>query len=222
MKALPQAKSPKLKNHISGRGKVLINQLSNKFGVSLADFEKAVMGDLPAMQKIGELSRKAEFAKEFAPKLRDAYITILEGSEAYNVAIADILKQAGKSTIAIDKAANSVTLANTKYINQRVELAKQFIHDKQVEKVRHEYQINYQQIKGYVQAHLTEVDQQTAILEVENQPEVKQIAANEQYQNRVLNEALKGDQARYDLIPQKNYLGGFKTRLLEIKTALGF
>jgi hypothetical protein len=223
MKALPQAKSPKLKNHISGRGKVLINQLSNKFGVSLADFEKAVMGDLPAMQKIGELSRKAEFAKEFAPKLRDAYITILEGSEAYNVAIADILKQAGKSTIAIDKAANSVTLANTKYINQRVELAQQFVRDRQTEKVRHDYQLNYQQIKGYIDAHIVSVDNDSSILEQSNRPEQKQIAADETLHHKQMNEALsKGDNARYDLIPEKQYTGGFKAKLMEFKAALGF
>lgn len=224
MKMLPQAKSPKIKNHVSPRGKVLINQLNHKFGVTLGDFEKACMGDLPSMQKIGELSRQAQFAKDFAPKLKDAYITILEGSEAYNVAIADILKQAGKSSLAIDKAATGVTLANTKYINQRVELAQQFVHDRQTEKVRHEYQINYQQIKGYISAHITSVDQQTAVLEVQNQPEVKQIQADETLHQKQMNEALsKGDKARYDLLADKQYhTPGIKERLMQFVSALGF
>jgi hypothetical protein len=223
MKMLPQAKSPKLKNHISPRGKALINQLNHKFGVTLGDFEKACMGDLPSMQKIGELSRQAQFAKEFAPKLKDAYITILEGSEAYNVAIADILKQAGKSSLAIDKAGTGVTLANTKYINQRVELAQQFVHDRQTEKVRHDYQLNYQQIKGYIDAHIVSVDNDSSILEQSNRPEQKQIAADETLHHKQMNEALsKGDNARYDLIPEKQYTGGFKAKLMEFKAALGF
>lgn len=223
MKMLPQAKSPKLRNHISPRGKALINQLNHKFGVTLGDFEKACMGDLPSMQKIGELSRQAQFAKEFAPKLKDAYITILEGSEAYNVAIADILKQAGKSSLAIDKAGTGVTLANTKYINQRVELAQQFVHDRQTEKVRHQYQLNYQQIKGYIDAHIVSVDNDSSILDQTNRPEVKQIAADETLHQKQMNEALsKGDNARYDLIPDKQYTGGFKAKLIEFKAALGF
>lgn len=223
MKALPPAKNMRIKNHITSRGRALNSQLSNKFGVSLSDFQKAVMGDLSSMQKIGELSRQAGFMKEFAPKLKDAYLTIIEGTETYNLALADILKASGKSSLAIDKAGVQTSLANQKYINQRVELANQFLLDKRAENVRHEYQLNYQQIRGYVNAHLTAIDQQVAVLEVENQPEVKQIAANQQYQTRVLNEALSnGEQARYDLIPKKDYRTGFMGKLLEFKSALGF
>ncbi|MBD2667265.1 hypothetical protein [Richelia sinica] len=223
MKALPPAKSMKIKNHITSRGRALNSQLSNKFGITLSDFERAVMGDLSSMQKIGELSRQAGFMKEFAPKLKDAYLTIIEGTETYNLALADILKASGKSSLAIDKAGMQTSLANQKYINQRVELANQFLLDKKTENVRHQYQLNYQEIRGYVNAHLTAIDQQVAVLEVENQPEVRQIAANQQYENRVLNEALSnGEQARYDLIPKKDYRTGFMGKLLEFKSALGF
>ncbi|MFM6280625.1 MAG: hypothetical protein ACKN9K_19890, partial [Dolichospermum sp.] len=83
------------------------------------------------------------------------------------------------------------------------------MQDKEAENIRHQYQLNYQQIRGYVQAHLTAVEQQVAISEVEKQPEAKQIQAEQQYQNRVLNEALSnGEQARYDLIPKKDYRTG--------------
>ncbi|MFM6265932.1 MAG: hypothetical protein ACKPFA_05380, partial [Dolichospermum sp.] len=90
------------------------------------------------------------------------------------------------------------------------------------ENTRHSYQMNYTQIKGYVDAHLTEVDRQTAILEQSNRPEIKQVAADEQYQQKVMNEALsKGETARPDLIPQKEYRG-IKGKFKEFMGALGF
>ncbi|MFM6021830.1 MAG: hypothetical protein ACKPER_02685, partial [Dolichospermum sp.] len=103
-----------------------------------------------------------------------------EGTETYNLALADILKASGKSSLAIDKAGVQTSLANQRYINQRVELAGQFLQDKEAENIRHQYQLNYQQIRGYVQAHLTAVEQQVAIKEVEKQPEAKQIQAEQQ------------------------------------------
>ncbi|MFM6476466.1 MAG: hypothetical protein ACKPGH_23715, partial [Dolichospermum sp.] len=222
MKQLKPARNMRIKNHVTPKGKALNSQLSAKFGITFSDFERAVMGDLSSMQKIGELSRQAGFMKEFAPKLKDAYLTIIEGTETYNLALADILKASGKSSLAIDKAGVQTSLANQRYINQRVELAGQFLQDKEAENIRHQYQLNYQQIRGYVQAHLTAVEQQVAISEVEKQPEAKQIQAEQQYQNRVLNEALSnGEQARYDLIPKKDYRTGFVGKLLEFKSALG-
>jgi len=68
----------KIKNHITPRGKTLNNQLVNKFGISLYEFEKACTGDLSSIQKIGELSRQAKFMSEYAPKLKDAYIEIIQ------------------------------------------------------------------------------------------------------------------------------------------------
>lgn len=215
--------SAKLKNHVATRGRRLGQSLGSKFGVTLADFDRALAGDVATAQKIGELSRQGKLSSELAPKLAQAYIEIINGSEAYNKATADILAQAGKSAISIDKAVASTMLNNTKYGNQRQELAQQFVLDKQTESSRHQYQMNYTQIKGYIDAHLVGVDQQFAILDQSNRPEIKQIAADEQLQTRQMNEALgKGDNARFDLISEKNYTTGFKARLLEIKTALGF
>jgi hypothetical protein len=216
-------KPTKLKNHVTKKGKRLGQALSSKFGVSLDDFEKIMSGDITTAQKVGELARQGRFNSEFAPKFAQAYVEIMEGTQAYNQAIADILTQAGKSGIAIDKAVGKTTLANTKYGHERKELAQQFLFDKNAENVRHEYQLNYGQMKGYIDAHFTAVDQQTALLEQSNRPEVKQLTADEQRQTKVMNEALSsGDNARYDLIPEKRYNGGFKAKLLELKAALGF
>ncbi|WP_016948695.1 hypothetical protein [Anabaena sp. PCC 7108] len=224
MKQLPPAKVPKLRNHILPKGKLLTQVLGKKFGVTLADFDKAMGGDIAAAQKIGELARQGRLSSDLAPKLAQAYLEIINGSEAYNKATADILLQAGKSAIAIDKAASQVMLGQQKYVHQRQELAQEFVVSKNTENTRHNYQMNYTQIKGYVDAHLVGVDQQVAILEQSNRPENKQIAADEQLQSKQISEALeKGENARYDLIPEKQYhTPGFKERFMQFKAALGF
>lgn len=214
--------SAKLKNHVAPKGKRLGQALKSKFGVTLADFDDAMNGNVQVAQKIGELARQGRLSSEFAPKLAQAYIEIMQGSEAYNKATADILLQAGKSAIAIDKAVGQTTLGNSRYIHERRELAAEFVNAKEAENNRHAYQMNYTEIKGYIDAHLVSVDNQTTLLEQSNRPEFKQIAADEQLQSRQLNEALsKGDNARYDLIPEKQYTG-IKAKLLEFKAALGF
>jgi hypothetical protein len=223
MKQLSPAKTPKLKNHILPKGKLLTQVLGKKFGVTLSDFDKAMGGDIQAAQKIGELARQGRLSQELAPKLAQAYLEIINGSEAYNKATADILLQAGKSAIAIDKAGSQVMLGQQKYVHSRQELAQEFVIGKKSENSRHTYQMNYTQIKAYVDVHLTEVDRQTAIFEQSNRPETKQIAADEQYQTKTMNEALnKGETARYDLIPEKNYRTGIMEKIAEIRSALGF
>jgi hypothetical protein len=212
-----------LRNHVLPKGKLLTQTLDRKFGVSLADFDRAINGDIAAAQKIGELARQGRLSQELAPKLAQAYLEIINGSEAYNKATADILLQAGKSAIAIDKSASQVMLGQQKYVHQRQELAQEFVLGKNTENTRHNYQMNYTQIRGYIDAHLVGVDQQTAILEQSNRPEIKQIAANEQYRQKTMNEALnKGENARYDLIPEKDYRTGIMGKIAGIKAALGF
>jgi hypothetical protein len=222
MKQLPAAKVPKLRNHILPKGKLLTQVLGKKFGVTLADFDRAIGGDVSAAQKIGELARQGRLSQELAPKLAQAYLEIINGSEAYNKATADILLQAGKSAISIDKAGSQVMLGQQKYVHQRQELAQEFVLGKNAENTRHKYQVNYTQIKGYVDAHLVGVDRQTAILEQSNRPEIKQVAADEAYQTKTMNEALsKGETARYDLILEKNYVG-IRGKFQEFLGALGF
>ena len=223
MNQIKPARNMRIKNHILPKGKLLATTLDRKFGVTLSDFDRAISGDIQSAQKIGELARQGRLSQELAPKLAQAYIEIINGSEAYNKATADILLQAGKSAIAIDKSASQVMLSQQKFIHSRQELSQEFVIGKNSENSRHSYQMNFTQIKGYIDAQLTGVDQQVAILEQSNRPEIKQIAANEQYQQKTMNEALsKGENARYDLIPQKDYRGGIMGKIQEIRSALGF
>jgi hypothetical protein len=222
MKALPPAKNMKIKNHVTPKGKALNSQLSAKFGITLTDFEKAVMGDLIAVQRIGELHRQAEFMTKYAPRLKEQYLEIIEGTETYNLALADILQAAGKSTLAIDKAANATAIADRKFVHGKIELSAQYLIDKKLENDRHKYQLNYQEVKGYMDAFLVGVDRDVAVLEQNNRPEWKQIEADKKYQEKVIDEYLdNGNDARVDLIPQKNYRG-IKGKIQQLLGALGF
>jgi hypothetical protein len=220
--------SLKLKNHITPKAKRLNQVLKTKFGVTLDDFTSAMMGDVDTAKKIGELARQGRLSAELAPTLAAAYNEIINGSTAYNKAISDVLVNAGKSAIEIDKATMNATLANSQYGHRRSELASEFINSRNAENQRHRYQMNYQQIKGYIDVYLTGVDQQATLLDQSNRPEIKQLSANEAYDTKVINEVLtRGDNARTDLITQKDYqTDSFKealsTKFTALKSALGF
>lgn len=222
MKSLPPTKNMRIKNHVTAKGKALNSQLSAKFGISLDDFEKAVMGDLIAVQRIGELHRQAEFMNKYAPRLKEQYLEIIQGTETYNLALSEILQAAGKSTLAIDKAANATAIADKKFVHGKIELSAQYLIDKKLENDRHKYQINHQEVQGYMDAFLVDVEREAATIEQNNRPEWKQIEADKKYQEKVIDEYLdNGDNARIDLIPQKNYRG-IVGKIQKLLGALGF
>lgn len=198
--------SLQLKDHITPKTRKLNQVLKTKFGVTLEDFTHAMMGDVTKAKKIGELARQGRLSAEFAPKIAQAFQEIINGSTAYNKAISEVLVNAGKSGIEIDKAVINATLANTQYGHKRTELAAELVNARNAENKRHSYQMNYQEIKGYIDAYLVGVDQNTAILDQSRRPELKQIDADEAYQAKVINHVLAdGDNSRVDLISQKNY-----------------
>jgi hypothetical protein len=217
-----------LKNHINKHTGRLRQVLKTKFDVTLDDFNQALLGDVTSAQKIGEMARQGRLSSEIAPRLAQAYAEIINGSTAYNKAVSDILVNAGKSAIEIDKAAMNATLANTQYGHKRSELAAEFVNARNSENQRHQYQMNYTQIKGYLDAYLIGVDQKTTLLEQSNRPELKQIASDETYQSRVVSHVLEeGNNARVDLIQQKEYQPskvkeGLAEKFTAIKSALGF
>ncbi|MBW4558265.1 MAG: hypothetical protein KME59_20525 [Trichormus sp. ATA11-4-KO1] len=214
----------KLKNHVTPKAKRINQVIKQKFGVTLDDFTAAMQGDVTSAQKIGELARQGRLSAELAPKLAAAYHEIINGTTAQNKAFSEVLVNAGKSAIEIDKAVMNATLANTQYTHRRSELASEFINARNAENERHHYQMNYQQIKGYIDVYLAGVDNKTSLLEQSYRPEIKQIQSDEQYQTKVLNHVLdKGDNSRVDLIPEKQYLtNGIKETFLKVKSALGF
>lgn len=197
---------PLLKNHVAKRGARLGQVLKTKFGFGLDDFRKALAGDQALIQRIGEASKQGRHAQEFAPLLEEAYLNIIRGTEVQNKSEANILKQAGSSGIAIDKAISQTLLASQKYKNQRSELAAEFAGAKAGEAQRHQYAINYLQLKSYIDLYIGGIDGQTRLIEQSNRPEFKQLDENQRYETAVSKHFLQhGDAAQPNLIPQKQY-----------------
>lgn len=196
-----------LKNHISHKARRINSLLQNKFGFSLVDVDKALQGDKTALQAIGEAARQGQIAIELMPLLESACTTIQKGTEQYNRSISNILKQGASSAINIDKAVSQAMLANQKYAHQRTELAGEFASNRTAENQRHNYAINYIQLKAYIDQYLAKVDGNAKLLEQTNRPEIKQFDEDNRYDSAVAKHLLQhGDNARLELLPKREYV----------------
>jgi hypothetical protein len=218
----------KLKNHVSPKAKRIKAILKGKYGLSLDDlnmaFEQAIKGDTTKLQAIGEVAREARLSRELMPMLKEAYIDVIKGTAEYNQAMSEILVEGSKSAIAIDKAVMKATLENQAYANNRRELAAEFVTSKNAESKRHQYQMNYIQIRGYIDQFMSQVDRDATLLGQTNRPEVKQVQADAAYTLEVAKHVLaEGDNSRVDLITKKDYTpSGIQEILIKLKSALGF
>lgn len=196
-----------IKNHVSKKAKRINGLLKGKFGFSLADVNKALQGDKTALQAIGEAARQGQMAIEMMPLLEEACTTIQKGTEQYNRSVSNILKQGASSAIAIDKSVSQAMLANQKYVHQRKELAGEFAAARTAEKQRHQYAINYVQLKSYLDQYLAKVDGDAKLLEQTNRPLIKQIEEDKRFEVAAAKHLIQtGDNQRLDLLPNREYI----------------
>lgn len=196
-----------IKNHIDRKGtKRITGLLKGKFGLDISDLNKALAGDKSALKIIGEAGRQGQLTQELMPILEEAYINLIKGTEAYNKGIANIAKQGANSAIAIDRSVSQAMLANQKYGHQRKELAGEFAAAKSTEDIRHQYAVNYIQLKAYIEQYLMRVDGNAKLIEQANRPEVKQMGEDSRYELAAAKHLLEhGDNARLDLLPRREY-----------------
>lgn len=222
----------KLKNHVEPKAKRISNVLGHKYGLDLAILDKALKGDQNALQLIGEAGRQGALTQELMPMLTEAYLSAIKGTEEYNKGISAILKQGASSAIAIDKSAGQASLANQKYGNQRKEFIAEYSEANKAENVRHQYALNYIQLKAYIDQYMFKVDNDAKLNEQTYRPEIKQVAEDDRYQLAASKHLLQtGENARLDLMPRREYIpteqsGGqaisFKEKLKGLASALGF
>lgn len=195
-----------MKNHVTKRAKRITGILKGKYGLGLDTLNKALQGDQNALKIIGEAGRQGQLNQELMPMLEEAYLNLIKGTEVYNKSISNILKQGASSAIAIDKSVSQAMLANQKYGNQRKELAAEFATAKTSEIIRHQYAINYIQLKAYIDQYMMKVDGNAKLLDQSNRPELKQIDEDVRYTSAVAKHLLThGDNAQIDLIPRREY-----------------
>ena len=197
----------KVKNHVAVKAKRISGMLKGKFGLDLSTLDKALQGDRQALQTIGEAARQGKQIQELMPLLEEAYINLIRGTETYNKGVSNILKQGASSAINIDKATSQASLANTKYNNQRKETKAEYIAAAKSELQRHQYAINYAQLKSYIDLYMTGVDGDARLLEQTNRPELRQIEEDKRFELNAAKHLLQnGSEARLDLLPSREYV----------------
>lgn len=196
-----------IKNHVSKKAKRVSGMIKGKFGLNLTDLDNALKGDKQALKAIGEAARQGKQIQELMPLLEDAYINLIRGTETYNKGVSNILKQGASSAINIDKAVGQATLANVKYNNQRKEIKADYIAAGKAEHLRHQYAVNYIQLKSYIDSYMSTVDGDTRLLEQTNRPEIRQIEEDKRYELNAAKHLLQnGSEARLDLLPARDYI----------------
>lgn len=170
------SKTFKVKDHVTKRSKRITGMMRNKYSLGLDTFDKALQGDIGSIQLIAQAGITGARIQELAPMLEEAYLAAIKGTEQYNKSKASIIQTAGSSAIAINKSVAQVSLSNTKYIHQIRELKEDYVQKKEIEKLRHDYQINYQVLKSSMDKFFMKVDNNTKAIEQTYRPAVAQLA----------------------------------------------
>ena len=215
----------KIKNHMKTKGRRIQARMQSTFGIDPNFLIRCCEGDEASLKKLGQMGREGALITKLMPKVQAAALSTIQGTQNLNVGIAQVIKQAASSSMAIDRASADVMLANQRYGNERKELAASFATSKQTESIRHSQTIDYIKLNAYIDQHMMRVDGDVRLLEASNKPEFRQIDADLAFKERVADHLLKyGDISQPELIPQKNYTGqGFGESLAKIKRViLGF
>jgi hypothetical protein len=221
----------KVKDHVTKRSKRITGMMQNKYGLGLDTFDKALKGDMGSIQLIAQAGITGARIQELAPMLEEAYLAAIKGTEQYNKSKASIIKTAGSSGIAINKSVAKVSLSNTKYVHQLRELKEDYIQQKELEKLRHDYQINYQVLKSSMDKFFMKVDNSTKAIEQTYRPAVAQLAEDTRREMVDIKHILQyGEKANLSLLPRREYVTTEEIKpqtrisniLGRIRNALGF
>jgi hypothetical protein len=225
------SKTFKVKDHVTKHSKRITGMMQNKYGLGLDTFDKALQGDIGSIQLIAQAGITGARIQELAPMLEEAYLAAIKGTEQYNKSKSNIIQTAGSSAIAINKSVAQVSLSNTKYIHQIRELKEDYVQKKEIEKLRHDYQINYQVLKSSMDKFFMKVDNNTKAIEQTYRPAVAQLAEDTRREMVDIKHILQyGDRANLSLLPRREYVSAEETKpqtrisniLGRIRNALGF
>lgn len=214
-----------IKNHMKSKGRRIQARMQHTFGIDTNFLIKCCESDEVSLKKLGQMGREGALISKLMPKIQQAALSTIQGTQDLNVGIAQIIKQAATSSIAIDRASSEVMLAGQRYDNERKEIAANYATTRRAEALRHSQTIDYIKLNAYIERHMMRVDGNARLLESSNKPEFRQIDADLARKDRVAEHLLKyGDVSQTELIPEKNYTsGGFGESVAKIKRAiLGF
>lgn len=215
----------RLKNHLTNRGKRIQKAMDRDFGISTEFLIKCCQGDRESIQALGQMGKEGALVSKLMPKIKQAALNTIQGTENLNVGMAEIIQQAATSSLAIGKASSDLVLSNQSYVNQRNEVARAHQYSKQKEALRHRQTIDVMKLDAWIDKHMMTVDGNARLLQSTNRPQLRQMDADLAYEAKVAEHLLKyGDDSEVQLLPQKNYVTeGVSGVLGRIKNAiLGF
>ncbi|HEY9652070.1 MAG TPA: hypothetical protein V6C95_15500 [Coleofasciculaceae cyanobacterium] len=203
---MPKKEKGYYSDYVSKHGKAIHLDMKRVGLAADTLIDKALEGDSETLKKLGEMLRRGQIALDVLPLVEEALTTHSKATEAYNKTQANVLKAGSKAALGIKKARVDVSLANQRHGNESKEIALRLKLNKQSEKDRHSFAMGYERLKSYISAHINQTEQVAKLQQTFNQPAIKQIQADADYQKELTKHLLdNGDNSQPDLIPKRVY-----------------
>ncbi len=197
-----------LKNHIAKAAPGTLAAMGQMFGISPNDFFAAIYGDPGAIQKIADMGRLSQVARDNLEKALDATKLTIETTGDINKALADLVKQTQRSGTQTMAAIYDATLAEKKMGNELTEMKDRQGYSVAAETARHLRTSQLIQIQGTTAELMAVAKYQTDLIKEQNKPLDAQDAADRAY-DKAVNNLLwqQGSEANTSRIPKPDYVG---------------
>lgn len=197
-----------LKNHIERAAPGTLNAMGKMFGISQNDFLRAVYGEPGAIQKLADMGRLSQVARDNLEKALDATKLTIETTGDINKALAELAKQTQRSGVQVVQSVYDATLAEKKMANGLTEARDRQANNVSAETARHLRSSQLIQIQGSTAELMAIAKYQTDLAKEHNKPLDAQDAADRAYEQAV-NALLwqQGSEANIDRIPRPDYTG---------------
>jgi hypothetical protein len=197
-----------LKNHIVKAAPGTLAAMGQMFGISQTDFLAAVYGDPGAIQKIADMGRLSQVARDNLEKALDATKLTIETTGDINKALADLVKQTQRFGTQTMAAIYDATLAEKKMGNELTEMRDRQGYSVSAETTRHLRTSQLIQIQGTTAELMAVAKYQTDLIKEQNKPLDAQDTADRAY-DKAVNNLLwqQGSEANTSRIPKPDYVG---------------
>jgi hypothetical protein len=197
-----------LKNHIANAAPGTLAAMGQMFGISQTDFLSAIYGDPGAIQKIADMGRLSQVAKDNLEKALEATKLTIETTGDINKALADLTKQTQRSGAQTMAAIYDASLAEKKMGNELAEMKDRQGYSVAAETARHLRTSQLIQIQGTTAELMAVAKYQTDLIKEQNKPLDAQDTADRAY-DKAVNNLLwqQGSEANISRIPKPDYVG---------------
>jgi len=206
----------KIKNSVGKWGKNISPELARKFGITNAEFHRAMQGDERAAKKIGQMANEGEIYTKQAPKVAQRMLQIISGTSAMNEAVTTVSLAAAQATKQIEANGAKVQLADQKLVNDRKEQALRHVSNLELNTSRHNNNLEAIQMEASIAETTARVDHNYRMAQLQGKIPLQQMRADKEYQEARTDHLLEyGDKSRLSLIPKREYETNFVQKVVE-------